>query len=318
MLYLTYDNDKHTDGAGAQLQRIISIYLVCKFYKINYYHTGILKLDYQGLECLINNKENKSLLTIYNNLFLIDNIPNTETEIDFDYVFVKPVIHYEEIMHLRNAEKNILFKITYADNLIIRNPEILLESPPSFNWINNKFNYLKIAVHIRRGELLVLDSQRMLPIDYYINIMTYLETLIQTKYKDIKYEFHIFSETVKEDLTVTPSHHGILNRINSNIVVKSNENEFLKLKNFKNVIMHINENPVITLTEMINCNCIIASKSSFSYTSSIINKNALIIFPIFWHNLSSKWISIYDQQNPTNDLKKCEVNIIEKIKELIE
>ena len=71
MLYLTYDNVAHTDGAGAQLQRIVSIYLISKFYNIGYVHQPITRMEYQGLKAIEENKFDPQQIDDYNKLFLL-------------------------------------------------------------------------------------------------------------------------------------------------------------------------------------------------------------------------------------------------------
>jgi hypothetical protein len=73
MLYLTYDNTKQTDGAGAQLQRIISLYLIAKGLNLKYIHSPIYHMVYQDLQSLENNKADDKQMEDYNILF---NLPS--------------------------------------------------------------------------------------------------------------------------------------------------------------------------------------------------------------------------------------------------
>ena len=70
-LVLTYDNIKHTDGAGAQLQRIYGIYSISRLLGASYLHTPLSRVDYQGLSALEANVANPDFHHDFNNLFQI-------------------------------------------------------------------------------------------------------------------------------------------------------------------------------------------------------------------------------------------------------
>jgi FkbM family methyltransferase len=286
MLYLTYNNSFQTDGAGAQLQRIISIYLIAQKYKLKYFHSPLKFLSYQGLECLEKNESDSRQLNEYNTLFSLpsDTLPEKYEVYNEIYLYKNTLERYIQLA----KTKDILLQIAFAHTLIDNEVNILNYNLP-FTWVNSKLNTpIQIAIHIRRGELLVVDSNRMLPNEYYISCMEALSAILEKE--NIKYEFHIHTEQLTMPLTVTPSHHGICNRITENIILYPEDNFKELFNKFSNVIFHINEYPVKTLVDLTNSDILLGSRSSFSYIAAIMKKKGCILFHPFCHGLSTNWI----------------------------
>lgn len=299
MLYLTYNNTDHPDGAGSQLQRMLSIYMMAKYFSIElntpigYIHTPLGQIDYQGLMCLEDNTANNEVIEEYNTLFKLpsdtyDTIHKIET--------VKS-LSKEHILALYKSTTNILLRTTYADKCLDVNKKAF-NIPIELPWITSTISYpIHVAIHVRRGELYVVDSDRMLPNSYYVECMSALQELFNNA--GIPFEFHIYTEVIRKPTIITPTHHGIFNRISQAIILSPDDN---KLEDFNmfNVIYHINESPIKTLCDLTNSHVLLASRSSFSYVSSILKKRGVVLFHPFWHGLSDSWIPVYNK----NDILK--------------
>src|SRR5271155_3030691 len=68
---LTYANDKATDGAGAQLQRVYGIYALSRYFHVPYVHTPLKEIGYQGLAALERNAGDPDMQDKYNRVFTI-------------------------------------------------------------------------------------------------------------------------------------------------------------------------------------------------------------------------------------------------------
>src|SRR5208282_312406 len=68
---LTYANDKATDGAGAQLQRVYGIYALSRYFHVPYVHSPLKEIGYQGLAALEKNAGDPHLQDRYNRIFKI-------------------------------------------------------------------------------------------------------------------------------------------------------------------------------------------------------------------------------------------------------
>lgn len=306
MLYLTYDNESMTDGAGAQLQRIISVYLVAKKYNVGYIHTGIKRISYNGLKSLEENKDDSEQVEIYNKLFHLPSTPYGK----IDRSFKAFDISEDHIKEYNAQEGNTIFYVLHAGTLIQSNPSILQESVPvSLSYRSTIIGRkLRIAVHIRRGELFVVDSDRMLPNSYYIGCIKKLSEIL----REIPHEFHIHTEVVTKPTVITPAHHGIENRINNSILISPSDNHLEDFEGIPNLIWRINECPIQTLKDMITSDIFIASRSSYSYIAAIIKKKGVLFHP-FWHALSPEWIPVTHE----SDIEENKDKIMNTIRSLV-
>jgi hypothetical protein len=313
MLWLTYDSHALTDGAGAQLQRILSIYLIAKAYGVKYIHTGIHALSYQGAQQLEANTSDPQQVQRYNQLFTL---PSDEHPAQFDAVYSVFDIQESLIRQAKEAKddpRNILFRIRFAGTMIDSTPSLLLNPLPFQwplrTWETTQQRPLSVAVHIRRGELFVVDSSRMLPNSYYIECMRALQKLLSPV---LPFTFHIYTEQLTKPTTITPTHHGICERIKDSVVVSPDDNHLEEFAEFKDAVWHINTCPIETLQALSTADILLASRSSFSYVAGILNRQGIILFHTFWHSLSPRWIPCH---GPT-DIFTHGLAILEKAKEL--
>ena len=70
---------------------------------------------------------------------------------------------------------------------------------------------LRVAVHVRRGEQVVLDFERVLPNLYYINVARNVSRVLDTL--GLAYKIELWTELPTRAFTVYPDHHGISGRI---------------------------------------------------------------------------------------------------------
>jgi hypothetical protein len=293
MLYLTYNNNALTDGAGAQLQRIISIYLVAKYYNIGYIHSGLEHASYQGAKCLENNEGDTTQISRYNSLF---NLPSA-TNITIHTSLLCFDLSEEIIKELRDANENTLLIVQFAGTLIDSKPELLLQTLP-LPWIGClTIIPIIIAVHVRRGELFVVDSQRMLPNSYYIDCMKSLSQIFTEA--NVPYEFHLHTEIISKPTLVSPSHHGITDRITVPVLITPEDNRIEEFSVIPNIKYRINEDPVETLKALSTANILLASRSSFSYVAAILSSgtSGVVLFHPFWHSLAPGWIPTHSGQD---------------------
>jgi hypothetical protein len=291
MLYLSYDNETLTDGAGAQFQRILSIYLVAKFYNLGYIHEGLKFISYQGAKCLEDNYLDPKQVDDYNKLFVL---PSTKYNTQFSNTYKIVGISEEIINLLKNEPNDNLVVCQYAHIMIDNNPELLLQQIP-LPWIIRPSllaRPVNVAIHIRRGELFVIYSERMLPNSYYVKCMRALHTLFTQA--GIPYEFHLHTEVITKPTLITPDTHGILNRITDPVLLTPEDNHLEDFNEFTDCKFHINEYPIDTLKALVLSDVLLASRSSFSYVAAILKKKGVVLFHPFWHGLSPDWIPCSD------------------------
>lgn len=286
MLYLTYNNREHTDGAGAQLQRILSIYLISKYYNVAYIHSPLYKIDYQGLACLEKNQSDPTQIEKYNTLFTL----HSDSCEEFNEIQDIRYIEEDTINKYKSSLKNVLLKITYGHKLLDQKREIL-DVPIFFPWLETQLRRpCNIAVHVRRGELYAVDSNRMLPNLYYINCMKALEIIMDRA--NIPYEFHIYTENVSKEVIITSQHYGVQGRIHHPVTMKPQDTRLEELACVKNLFFHVNTCPIETLQELSNADILLASRSSYSYVAGILKKKGIVLQYPFWHVSKKSWIPV--------------------------
>ena len=287
MLYLGYDNEAMTDGAGAQLQRILSIYLIAKAYRVGYIHFGLGKLSYQGAKCLEENKEDAGQIARYNDLFFLP----SDTASSMTNVYKVFDISEEIIERFRGALDNTLLLIQFAGTMVDKNPGLLAMGCNVMPWTIRPVIYgraVVVAVHVRRGELFVVDSDRMLPNSYYVDCMKALADVFGRL--GITYEFHVHTEVVEKQVLVTGETHGICGRIQGVVELRPGDNHLEDFSVIPGIIWHINEYPVDTLKALALSDVLLASRSSFSYVAAILKCRGAVLFHPFWHSLAPDWI----------------------------
>lgn len=296
-LYLTYDNQALADGAGAQIQRIISIYLIAKQYNVNYIHSGLARMTYQGAKCLEENKPDPDQMAGYNTHI---DLPSDPAPAQFDISGKVFDISPQLIEEYRDKPQNTLFIIQFAGTIIDQHPHLLLAAQKllPFPWTQRpslKGRPIQVAVHVRRGELFVVDSDRMLPNSYYVECIKAISSLFQ-KYS-LPFEIHLHTEVLTKAILVTPSHHGICERVKDPKLVTPEDSHMEDFEGIPNLILHVNEHPMEALKALTVSDVLIASRSSFSYIAAIMKKGGVIFFHPFWHSLAPEWIPTRSAQD---------------------
>ena len=291
MLYLTYYNKGLADGAGAQFQRIVSIYLTAKFFNVGYIHRGLASMEYQGAKCLENNTSDPKQIDDYNTLI---NFPSSRVLSKFSELYVVSHISEEIINQFKNKSENILLLIQFAATMLDTKPEIMRQPIPLAWTIRPTLlaRPVNVAIHVRRGELFVIYSDRMLPNSYYVKCMRALHTLFTQA--GIPYEFHLHTEVITKPTLITADTHGILNRITDPVLLTPEDSHMEDFNEFVDCKFHINEYPVDTLKALVLSDVLLASRSSFSYVAALLKNKGVVLFHPFWHGLSPDWIPCRD------------------------
>ena len=280
MLYLTYYTG-HNDGFGAQYQRILGIYSLCKKYNVQYYHTKLEDIEYQGLKALEKNANSNYFIEECNKRINIIN-----KKIEFSNIIELISITEEVLLNQKEKAKNtdILVKIRYPYNITDHVQNIYLPCKNLYKTQINKNSKLTIGLHVRRGELYVVDSDRMLPNQYYID--NAIRVISICKRLNIEYIIELYTELPDSDIIVTGKHPGINNRISDSVIISKDKHKIHEFDVLPNLQKYINEELLVTFDRMVNCDILIASKSSLSTCASYLKKG-MTIYHKFWHELNT-------------------------------
>lgn len=303
-LILVYDAEKLKDGLGAQIQRILSVKALSEYLGSSFENFEIVDYDTQ-----IFNHENfiekKLVINKWKGLLKVDCVKYKRRSITININPKRIIILYIFRFFAKIFFTPIRIKIAFPGILIDKNPIIYKNCGKYLNSMSlNKRNsdYLKIVVHIRRGEALLSQFRdRYLPYGYYENILKSL--ISELDQLNLKYEIVLLSEKITNPI-LDQNDPKVINSIksdknNSFLSRLSDGNYFLSdepIESSKFPILSTcelkkNNDPFSDFKLMCESDILIISKSSFGFTAGILNSQALKIYKPFWHNPSDDWIT---------------------------
>jgi len=288
-LALTYANDKNMDGAGAQLQRIYGIYALSRALSVPYFHSPIKKLGYHGLSSLEKNSPSENLLSEFNRVFHIpsdidlpeERVIHDTTDADVGFI--------EAIQKAGNDDQHFnLIRILYPYSVTDQNPEMYRCVKAISPFRRHRSPVFRLAIHVRRGELYAIFSDRMLPNSYYVSSALAFQVVL--KKLDIPFVCELYTEVPTKPFVVTPQHHGIEGRIQADVTYDPAMNHLEDFDAIPNLEQFINISPIDTLERMATADALILSRSSFSYLAAILSTKCIVIYYPFWHRALNDWL----------------------------
>ena len=152
----------------------------------------------------------------------------------------------------------------------------------------SKLDVFRIAIHVRRGDLFVVDSDRMLPNSYYIKIVNQVCDILNEM--NVEFSCDLYTELPTKPFVATSEHHGISGRIDENVQLDPSQNSIEDFNILPNLNKLINIDQIETLSRMATADVLIMSRSSFSYLAAIFNRKGTILYHPFWHAPLSHWM----------------------------
>jgi hypothetical protein len=294
-LILTYANKAQTDGVGAQLQRIYGIYSISRLLGASYLHTPLACVDYQGLAALERNVADPGFHHEFNDLFQIrsDVLPaDSIRTMHLPYVSMEIFHQLVAMVDRRDSGRSYLVQLVTPYGIADRFPdcyEVCKEISPFEAYLRDG-DTLRVAIHVRRGELLVLDSDRMLPNSYYINVAQQVARVLDALKLD--YRIELCTEVPNHDILVQSDHHGISNRINAPVVVSPDMCRLDEFSVLPNLVHCVNERTIDCIRRLATADIVVMSRSSFSYLAGILNRDGIVLYHPFWHSPLSSWMTV--------------------------
>jgi hypothetical protein len=286
---LTYANDRQMDGAGAQLQRIYGIYAISRFLNLPYVHSPLMRIGYQGLAALESNSSSTELESRYNCVFAIpSDIELPERKVTHDTIHAD--LKFIEGVHdaAKMAGEFALIRILYPYAISDRHTDIYRHATAASPFQSTKSEVFRLALHVRRGEEMLVDSERMLPNSYYVSAA--LKFIDALKALEIPFVCELHTEVPSKTFVVTPQHHGIDGRIPGDVTLEPKANRLGDFDAIPNLARFINADPIETLRQMATADALVLSRSSYSYVASILNANCIVVYHPFWHNPLKEWL----------------------------
>jgi hypothetical protein len=296
-LVLTYDGSVLTDGAGAQLQRIYGTYAIARLLGAAYLHSPLRRVDYQGLSALERNAGDPAFHDALNEVFPI---PSDVSQSDEFHEVRLRDISMETVTQLAAAfdrheteDRPILAHLVFPYGIADRFPDCyeVCKGVSPFASTPPTDRVLRVAVHVRRGDLLPLKSDdRMLPNAYFIQVA---QQVVQTLNElEIEFQIELYTEVPDETFVVTPEHHGIEQRISGPFVFDPGLSRLDEFSVLPNLVPCLNGEAADCLRGLATADVLVMSRSSFSYLGGILNRNCVVLYHPFWHSPPSPWLAV--------------------------
>lgn len=312
-VFLTYANEVSRDGVGAQLHRIYGIYCLSRLLGTKYLHSPLDDVYYQGLDALQNEQLDPSFVDSFNRRFLLPSErPTTASPSDLLLTNL-PVGRIERALGLRSGgRRKQLSPLRFSKfgrlvaDLSRRNAETVVRigSPhalmdryangyefckalsPFKNETANKV--LRVALHVRRGELMYVASERLLDLRYYIKVARKLASVLTSA--GVPFEFELHSELLQKDATIRSDDPAFKDHISEPIEIRPELNPFAEFYELSGLKLFINEPAMISIERFATADILVMSKSSFSYLAAILNTAGIVLYHPFWHYPPDSWL----------------------------
>jgi hypothetical protein len=294
-LILTYDNSFTTDGAGSQLQRIYGTYAISRLLGASYLHTPLRRVDNQGFLALQRNVSDANYHRQFNDLFQIES--DVSPTGDFHSMKLHDIsLEIVDQIVARFDEggtdgRPSLVQLGTPYGIAERFPdcyEVCKDISP-FATPRREGRTMRAAIHVRRGELLVVESHRMLANAYYISVAQNLARKLDERGVDYQLELH--TETTAAEFVVQSGYPGLPEQAAGSIIRPDmcGLDEFDALPN---LVRCINDSAIDCLRKLATADILVMSRSSFSYVAAILNKTGIVLCYPFWHGALSSWLTV--------------------------
>jgi hypothetical protein len=266
LLLTTTSDGKHTEGIGAMAQYQIICYVLSKIYNVGFYFEGFKNLTHYQYFNITPSQWDKNI----NNFFNFPISPKLNLPIiDFEATNgdINSLINQDLILNIQPKYLS-QFMDNYIDNTEVTS--VLQEISKSINF-DSELSYFNphknnIAIHIRRYTQTDCDQNPRR--EYFDNNKENYYILKIKELNNNNSEFHIYSQGQESDF------------------------EFLKQVG-DNIILHIEENPLISLYHMINADVLFTANSSLSYIAHLLgNHKQCFVRDTFFHKWKNTTIKL--------------------------
>ncbi len=291
MLSITYDNYSLQDGAGAQLQRIIGIYAVSKFFGIEYIHSPLKEVLVHPNDGVASDSEYSALLQELNELVNFEssrqNFPFDE-EVHINHLGTKQFLFF--LLRYRFSSRHLNLVVLQPYPLLNRIPRILAKFKKDYDWGIDLREKL-ICVHVRqsgpdssfilKGE----EQSRNLPPKYYLEKINSLRrTMSNSEFDSLK--ILVVTDEPQDEFNFNPypgqekvwSSAGYPLKLEG-IHFRAGSTVSEIKENFPNCEVQYGGSPAKAIKTLASGEHLVMSRSSLSYVAQLISRSRNILPP---------------------------------------
>jgi hypothetical protein len=288
---LTYDNTASFDGTGAQVQRILGIYAICKRFNIPYLHSGINELIITPLDPFQTELELREYLVRVNQYF---DLPSDVEVNDIRTVTKLQNLTKYKILNIRarnmnNSGRKELIAVANPLQVINKIPDTYSLAAKSLRGLKSESAKKRIVLHYRRGsntlDILPGESKpRGLPNSWYLRMLRKYAAIYENLGVDFTIE--VFTDMPKSSFVYQPKNFQLAlwsyepRYKQGKIEVFGEDIRNTLFSEFDgNLTVHHGGDPLQGLIAMSEADILITSRSSYSYVGGLLNSGGTIIFP---------------------------------------
>lgn len=285
---VTYDSAEMNDGAGAQLHRVLGIYALARAIGASYLHTPVENILYRGVPGTFDPDQTEILAGLQRMAPLSSDVDAERLAARARVVKATTFSLSEHPREAGTRARPTLFKVAFPFKVVDRAPaywralQSALPSPQA-----PRRSALKIAVHIRRGDVHFVEKHRLLPNSYYMGVLERLITMCRSIGRS--YAVDIFSESMPTGTTLRPEDlaPGVSRQ---SFVVSGDMDNFGEFDSLGPITYRINEDLMSTMHAMRDADVLVTSKSSMSVVAGLLQQRGIVLFHPFWHPALPAWI----------------------------
>jgi hypothetical protein len=314
---LTYE-PIHSDGAGAQLHRIFGTYALSHSLGFGYIHSPIGPIHYgpilqlyNGLRGLENNLTtmHEDLLYSWRNLsdlrsFKTLGCSRFNNSGDGCAHILVPYPEYGDLRKFAadSCNSKLVVHIVFPQAVLDYFPHYNVDPTLSFQstlpWLseggawNVSASRLRVAVHVRRGDLYLHQASRMLPNSYYISICQLIKKVLDDL--AIPHVYEVYTEQVTKELNLTGSILKGQLGITDPGKVDPSQNHLGDFDILEPREMYVNLDAVSTMKGLSTAHILVMSRSSFSQVAGMLHDygSGIVIYYPYWHSASTDWFKV--------------------------
>lgn len=287
-LIITYDDQKMQDGFGSQAIRLIGIYSICSFFKINYLHSPISVIGNRW-ELTGPDISEENYLKWLNFATEITNLGDSPQRIyKRQKIISEHNIGFKRLLSIavlsviyRAFGVRLILRLTLPFGITDRIPKIWELGAVAIRNNLKKFdmgNEKNLVIHYRTGLNSPSKSRPQLSSIYYRDTLTSMASSALIKLDSVT----IHTDLYKEDINDKSSSNRVRDFL-----------EFVDFcqNTFENVSIEFSSTILDTLRDMIKAENLVVSRSALSYFAGIVNSNRVIYPPTHGHAKLPRWIT---------------------------
>lgn len=309
-LCISYNNLAICDGAGAQIQRIVEIYGVCRLFNYQFSNVDILRIDSNPGDGMNSKDEKNKFIFILNDIFVrplgtCNHDIHTDVKTIWNFLvnrlnFPRIWLRINQFVNIgKNNSRLVLSDLSFSKKL---DPDLYFFYKDKISSTEKFIKWIKldkapeIQIHFQGAKT---SKQRMS--ERYIEPKKLIELLqkIQNNYPEYRTLLHTDLDVKNENWNVVDSQSpetirywketGLIDKNNKLILNKIDPRSIFSESEVDQVLTAVS--PLEVWKQMANADILICAKSSLSFIGALINikPNAQIYVPNGFINYPKNW-----------------------------